>query len=114
LKLAVNSLFGIQVAAIAELLPLLRTSGGNMATMTETLASLPVTSPAAKAALALIEAKRDAPLFPIELVEKDFAYTLEQPGIELPVTKASHDCFAKAKTEGFAALNITAVARLYR
>jgi hypothetical protein len=64
--------------------------------------------------LALIHAKSDAPLFPIDLVEKDFAYALDQPGAVLPMTKAGHECFAKAKAKGLTALNITAVARLYQ
>lgn len=114
LKLAVNALYGIQVAAIAELLALLRGCDGDMAAMTEALASLPVTSPAAKGALALIQAQSDAPLFPIDLVEKDFAYALDQPGAVLPMTRAGHDCFAEAKAKGLAALNITAIARLYQ
>jgi 3-hydroxyisobutyrate dehydrogenase len=114
LKLAVNALFGIQVAALAELLALLKNSDCDPAAVTEALTSLPVTSPAAKGALALIDAKSDAPLFPIDLVEKDFAYALDHPGAALPMTKAGHECFAKAKAEGLAAFNITAIARLYR
>lgn len=114
LKLAVNALFGIQVATLAELLALLKNSDGDMAAMTEALSSLPVTSPAAKGALALIQAKSDAPLFPIDLVEKDFAYALDRAGACLPMTKAGHDCFVRAKAEGLAAFNITAIARLYQ
>jgi 3-hydroxyisobutyrate dehydrogenase-like beta-hydroxyacid dehydrogenase len=62
----------------------------------------------------LIQTKSDAALFPIDLVEKDFAYVLDQPGAILPMTKAGHECFAKAKAKGLAALNITAIAQLYR
>jgi len=113
-KLAVNALFGIQVAALAELLALLKNSDCDPAAVTEALASLPVTSLAAKGALALMRAKSDAPLFPIDLVEKDFAYALDQPGADLPMTKAGHECFAKAKAKGLAALNITAIAQLYQ
>ena len=114
LKLAVNALYGIQVAAVAELLAMLRSSDGNMAAMTEALASLPITSPAAKVALALIQAGSDAPLFPIDLIEKDFAYALDRGDAVLPMTKAGHACFSRAKAEGLAALNVTAIARLYR
>jgi 3-hydroxyisobutyrate dehydrogenase len=114
LKLAVNALFGIQVAALAELLALLKKSDCDPAASIDALASLPVTSPAARGALALIQAKSDAPLFPIDLVEKDFVYALEQPGAILPMTRAGHECFMKAKTEGLAAFNITAIARLYQ
>jgi 3-hydroxyisobutyrate dehydrogenase len=115
LKLAVMALYGIQVATVAELLSLLRNSNGDLAAMTEVLASLPVTSPAAKGALSLMQAKLDAPLFPIDLAEKDLAYALAQSDVAaLPMVAAGHECFAKAKTKGLAALNITAIARLYQ
>jgi 3-hydroxyisobutyrate dehydrogenase len=116
LKLAVNTLFGTQVAVLAEMLALLRGSGCDPAAMAEILSSLPVTSPSAKGAMSLMLAKSDAPLFPIDLVEKDFAYTLRQAdatSLALPVTAAVHACFTKAAAEGLAASNITAVARLY-
>jgi len=116
LKLAVNTLFGTQVVAIAEMLALLRGSGCDPAALAEVLSSLPVTSPAAKGALSLMLAKSDAPLFPIDLVEKDFTYSLghaDAASLTLPVTAAVHARFAKAKAVGLAASNITAVARLY-
>jgi 3-hydroxyisobutyrate dehydrogenase len=116
LKLVVNTLFGTQVAAIAELLGLLRGAGCDQATMAEILSSLPVTSLAAKGALSLMLAQSDAPLFPIDLVEKDFAYTLaeaDKSSVALPVTQAVHARFAKAKARGLARSNITAIARLY-
>jgi 3-hydroxyisobutyrate dehydrogenase len=96
------------------LLGLLNNSDCDLSAATAALASLPVISPAAKGALALMQAKSDAPLFPIDLVEKDFSYVLGQSGEGLPVTAAAHQRFAKAKTDGLGALNITAIARLYR
>ena len=114
LKLVVNALFGAQVALLGELLAVLRGSPCDLAAMTEALSSLPVTSQAAKGALALMLAEQDAPLFPIDLVEKDFSYVLDQPqGGALPITTAVHDRFARAKAGGLAALNITAIARQY-
>jgi 3-hydroxyisobutyrate dehydrogenase len=117
LKLAVNTLFGTQVAALAEMLVLLRRSGCDFAKTAEILASLPVTSPAAKGALSLMLSTSDAPLFPIDLVEKDLAYTLGQAdevSLAVPIASAVHARFAKAKAEGLAAANITAVAHLYQ
>jgi 3-hydroxyisobutyrate dehydrogenase len=116
LKLAVNTLFGTQIVALAEMLALLRSSGCDPAAMAKILSSLPVTSPSAKSAMSLMLTKSDAPLFPIDLVEKDFAYTLRQAeatSLSLPVTAAVHACFTKAVAEGLAASNVTAVARLY-
>lgn len=115
LKLAVMALYGIQVAAVAELLSLLGKSDGDLAAMTEVLASLPVTSPAARGAISLMQGKLDAPLFPIDLAEKDLAYALAQSDAgALPMTAAGRECFARAKAEGLSALNITAIARLYQ
>jgi 3-hydroxyisobutyrate dehydrogenase len=117
LKLVVNALFGTQVAALAELLALLRRSGGDLAALGDVVSSLPVTSPAAKGALALMLQQLDSPLFPIDLVEKDFAYTLAHADTvcsELPLTRAAHGQFAKAKAEGLEGSNITALARLYQ
>ena len=61
-------------------------------------------------------AQSDVPLFPIDLVEKDFAYTLAEAdklSIALPLTQAVHARFAKAKAGGLEGSNITAIARLY-
>jgi 3-hydroxyisobutyrate dehydrogenase len=116
LKLAVNMLFGTQVVALAEMLAVLRGSGCDPTAMAEILSSLPVISPSAKGAMSLMLAKSEAPLFPIDLVEKDFTYALclaDAIPLTLPVTAAVHACFTKAAAEGLAASNITAVTRLY-
>jgi 3-hydroxyisobutyrate dehydrogenase-like beta-hydroxyacid dehydrogenase len=116
LKLAVNTLFGTQVAALAEMLVMLRRSGCDPAITAEILASLPITSAAMKGALSLMLVQSDAPLFPIDLVEKDFGYALGQAeavSLSLPIAAAVHARFAQAKADGLAASNITAVARLY-
>ncbi len=115
LKLVVNALFGTQVALLGELLSVLRDSPCDLTAVTEALSSLPVTSQAARGALALMLAEKDAPLFPIDLAEKDFSYVLDQAqGSALPITAAVHERFARAKADGLAALNITAIARKYR
>jgi 3-hydroxyisobutyrate dehydrogenase len=50
LKLAANALFGIQVAALAEILGFLGKRGGDLARMIEVLGMTPVMSPSAKGA----------------------------------------------------------------
>jgi 3-hydroxyisobutyrate dehydrogenase len=50
MKLGINALFGIQVAALAELLALLRLRGVSPARAAEIISSTPVASPAAKGA----------------------------------------------------------------
>jgi 3-hydroxyisobutyrate dehydrogenase len=61
LKLAVNSLFATQVAAMAELLALLRGAGLDPAPLIATLKTMPVTSPAAAGAASLMLAGREPP-----------------------------------------------------
>lgn len=116
MKLAVNALFGIQVAALGELLGSLRRSGVEVARACEVLGSLPVCSPALKGAGALMLARRFEPLFPIHLVEKDFRYALraaEEVGAALPLVSQAHEVFSRARQQGHGQENITAVARLF-
>jgi 3-hydroxyisobutyrate dehydrogenase-like beta-hydroxyacid dehydrogenase len=115
-KLAVNAFFGIQAAALGELLGLLRAAGVDEDAAAETLASLPVTSPKAKVLLRLMHERDFAPMFPIDLVAKDFRYACEvaeAAGAEVPTTDAVRAVFARAQAEGFGADNITGVARLF-
>ncbi len=113
-KLAVNALLGVQVAAMAELLGLLRATGVEDARAVEIIGSTPVCSPAAKAAAGAMLAGAFAPLFPIELVEKDFGYLLAASGAaSLPVAAAVRAVMAQAIAQGMASDNITGIARLY-
>ncbi|NJM82307.1 MAG: NAD(P)-dependent oxidoreductase [Tabrizicola sp.] len=115
-KLMVNSLFGAQVAVIAELLGMAANAGIDPARAVDILAATPVAGPAAKAAAAAMLARGFAPAFPIDLVEKDFALarrTGEENGSPLPVTAAVHAVFAAAKSEGYGADNITGVVQRY-
>jgi 3-hydroxyisobutyrate dehydrogenase len=117
MKLAVNALFGIQVAALAELLAALGRAGIAPAQAMDVLGSLAVCSPAAKGTGGLMVAERYAPLFPVELVEKDFGYAVglaEQAGVPAPVSTAARAVFAQAKREGLGGENLVAVAKLYR
>jgi 3-hydroxyisobutyrate dehydrogenase len=77
MKLAVNTLFGIQVAALAEAVGSLQQKGIAIDTALDCLGTLPITSPAAKGAGALMAKNVHAPLFPIALVAKDFRYGIE-------------------------------------
>ncbi|MFX8565876.1 NAD-binding protein, partial [Acinetobacter baumannii] len=70
-KLMVNALFGIQLAAIGELIGLAKKIGLAAAKAVEILGATPVCSPAAKLAAGAMLAGNFAPMFPIELVEKD-------------------------------------------
>lgn len=116
-KLAVNTLFGVQVAVLAEILGVLGQSGIGPARAVEVLGATPVCSPAAKGAAASMLARSFAPLFPVELIEKDFGYALasaEAAGLAAPMTAAGRGVFAQAIQRGFGGDHLTAVARLYQ
>jgi 3-hydroxyisobutyrate dehydrogenase len=116
MKLAVNALFGIQVAAISELVGMLKKTGVDEARASAIFGELPVTSPAVKGALASIGARNFAPMFPIDLVEKDFRYLLETAqtsSSSVPTANAVHQIFANARDAGHGEQNITGVAQLY-
>ena len=116
MKLAVNALFGTQVAALAELIGLLERSGLSATEAMRTLASVPVTSPAAAAAGQAMIARAWQPAFPIDLVAKDFrtlAHSAAHLGTPLPLAGATATVFEAACTEGFGEDNITGLVQRY-
>ncbi|MEC9345924.1 MAG: NAD(P)-dependent oxidoreductase [Pseudomonadota bacterium] len=112
MKLLVNAMLGIQVAALAELIGAGRAMGLQPADVVRTLAATPVMSPAASGSGAAMVAAGFAPAFPVELVEKDLGY-LQGAGTALPVAEAARNAFARAQAEGLGDLNLTAVVKLY-
>jgi 3-hydroxyisobutyrate dehydrogenase len=116
LKLGINALFGIQVAALAEVLALLRVQGVSSAKAAEIIGSTPVASPAAKGAAQSMLAGAFAPMFPVELVEKDFSYVAEMGnGLDAPapMAAAARAVMNRAIDAGFRTDNITGIVRLY-
>lgn len=114
MKLAVNALFGIQVSALAELLGALGRAGIEPARAMEVLGGLAVCSPAAKGTGGLMVAQRYEPLFPVQLIEKDFGYALDLANARAPLAAAARDVFTRAREAGFGEENLVAVAKLYR
>ncbi|MEO1210275.1 MAG: NAD(P)-dependent oxidoreductase [Cyanobacteria bacterium J06638_20] len=116
MKLAVNALFGIQVAAVAEILSLLTHLGLSLATAMDCLGELPVTSAAAKGAGTLMAKGMYAPMFPIELVAKDFGYvtqTAATVNTSTPMTTAALEVYKQAIVQGFGEDNITGIAQMF-
>lgn len=116
-KLATNALFGIQVSAVAEIIGMLRASGVDVARATEIIGGTPVMSAVAKAAATSMLAESFAPMFPVELAEKDLSYvasvasSCEQPA---PKSNAARLVMRDAITRGYGDEHITGIARLYR
>jgi 3-hydroxyisobutyrate dehydrogenase-like beta-hydroxyacid dehydrogenase len=116
MKLAVNALFGIQVAALAELLGMLSKDGISSEKAMECLGELPVLSLAAKGAGSLMVSHNHAPLFPIDLVEKDFRYatqTSQSLAATIPTTAAVMDIYQDAIAQGYGGENITGIIQLF-
>lgn len=116
LKLAVNALLGVQVAALAEVLGALAKFGISPAAVARILGDTPVCSVAAKAAAASMVEQRFAPLFPAELAEKDLGYLdafASGIGARVPLSQAAHAVLASAVARGFGAGHLTGVVRLY-
>ncbi len=116
MKLAVNALFGIQVAALAEIIGMLNKNGVDSAKAMECLGDLPVISPAAKNAGNLMLIDNHAPMFPIDLVEKDFRYmtqTAQAVNASTPASNAIRDIYLDAIALGYGRDNITGVVRLF-
>lgn len=117
LKLAVNALFATQVAAMAEMLNLMRRAGLDPQRTLDALCSMPVTSPAAAGAGGLMLAGNYSPQAPVDLIAKDLGYALEsghRSGSAMPVTGAVKARFDKARDAGYGSENLVAIAKLYR
>ena len=115
-KLAINTLFAAQVAMMAELIGLLQRSTVNETKAIEIMSTTPVCSAAAKGAADAMLAGNVAPLFPIELVEKDLTYAAritEKYSAHTPIAKTALHVFRTAKQEGYEKDNITGVAKLF-
>lgn len=115
-KLALNALFGIQLAALAEVIGSLRSAGIDPARAVGIIGATPVASPAAKAAAAAMLAGNFAPQFPIALAAKDFGYFADlsnRSGSATPLAAAARGVLQMAIDRGGAADNITGLMRLY-
>ena len=82
----------------------------------ECLGDLPVISLAAKNAGKLMLMDNHSPMFPIDLVEKDFRYmaqTAEALDAPTPTSNAIRDIYLNAIALGYGKENITGVVRLF-
>lgn len=116
MKLAVNALFGLQVAALAELIGLLSKAGIAPEKAMACLGELPVISPAARGAGSLMALGQHLPLFPIELVEKDFGYVVQSAqalGALTPVAAAAREVYREAIAQGQGGDNITGIVKRF-
>jgi 3-hydroxyisobutyrate dehydrogenase-like beta-hydroxyacid dehydrogenase len=115
-KLLVNALFGVQVAALAELLGFAAKAQLDMEMLMKALEGLPVLSPSAKGAAAGMLARRFEAMFPIDLAAKDFHYILKAAadlGSRVPTVRGVSEAFDEGRAQGLENENLTAIAKLY-
>ena len=114
-KLTTNTLLGVQVDTIAELIGMLQRQGVDPKQILDAVASTPVWSTVAGRIAGSMLSGTFAPQFPIELIEKDFSYTVYTAGGEenAPAITAIRNVFRKAISEGLGELNMTAVVKLF-
>ena len=113
MKLLVNGLLTIQVAALGELLGAADRMGLDRRRAGEVLAEMPSCSASAKGVTMGMLARNFAPAFPIELVEKDLNYLVQGASGAVPMSAAARDVFARALAAGSGAENMSAVVKLY-
>lgn len=116
MKLAVNSIFAVQAAALAELLATLKGSGLQLPEAVELLNALPTASPAAARVATLMTERSFAPNFPIHLVAKDLGYAgrmAESNHIDAVVLRATHEVFTEAERQGYGADDIVGVRQIH-
>ncbi|ULH01907.1 NAD(P)-dependent oxidoreductase [Aeromonas caviae] len=114
-KLATNTLLGIQVTVIGELIGMLQRSGADVGRVLEAVAATPVWSTVAGRIAGAMQAGDFTPQFPIELIEKDFGYTVQQAGSAdaVPTIAAARQVFRHALAEGLGKENMTGVVKLF-
>ena len=113
-KLSTNALLGVQITVLAELIGLLRRSGGDAGRALQAVAGTAVWSPVANYLSGSMLTGDFSPQFPVELIEKDFNYTVQVAGsaAAAPTIAAARDVFRAAIGAGLGELNMTAVVKL--
>jgi 3-hydroxyisobutyrate dehydrogenase len=115
-KLVINSLFAIQVAALGEAVGVVTKAGIGLPGLLTILADLPITSPAMAGLGQAMAARKFDPLFPVELVAKDLAYAVanaEALGADVPTTATVASLYAAAADSDLGEENIHAIAKRF-
>lgn len=116
MKLAINGLFGMQVAAYAEIVGMLDRSDIPADTAIDILSNLPITSPGLQRILGLFSQRAFAPNFPVALVAKDFAYLCQlaaELGADVPIAETAAAVYEAGRREGQGELDIAGIAVRY-
>lgn len=112
-KLATNALLGVQVTALAEIIGMLRYNGADVQTVLRAIAGTSVWAPVANYLAGSMVSENFAPQFTIDLIEKDFGYTVASTQ-SAPTIEAARGVFQKAIAQGLEQQNMTGVVSLFK
>ncbi len=115
-KLCTNTLMGVQVVVLAEMIAMLQRNHANVDNTLAALAQTPAWSMIATRNTPSMLNGHFAPLFPVELIEKDMRYMLDSVGENQmsPVIRATQRVFQQGVEHGFGAEQMTAVIKLFQ
>lgn len=115
IKLAINALLAVQVAAAAELLGTLARHDIPNARAADVISATAIASPALKNYMAGMAAGNFTPAFPVEMIAKDLGYAQAMVAAgALPVTDAASTAFSNGIRAGLGAENMNAIVKLYQ
>lgn len=112
-KLATNSLLGVHVTALAEIIGMLGKQGADASAILNAISGTSVWAPVDHYLSGSMLAGEFRPQFPIGLIAKDFGYALAQAGTLAPTLSAARSVFDDAIEKGLSVANMTAVVRMF-
>ena len=110
-KLTINTLMGVQVAAVAELITMLKQQNADVNSILQAVSATSAWSGVVQMAANSISNENFAPLFPVELLAKDLHYTLESTN-QAPVITQTSRLFNQAIEQGYGNLQMTAMVKV--
>jgi 3-hydroxyisobutyrate dehydrogenase len=114
-KLATNALMGVQLAALAELIGMLKSQQVDARKILDAVSATAMWNPhLTRDAESMLTGNFETQ-FPVRLLEKDLDYTVQTGGGEasMPTVSAVRSIFRRAIDENLGDLNTTAVAKLF-
>jgi len=114
-KLATNSLLGVHVTALAEIIGLLRQHGADVQAALRAISGTSVWAPVDGYLSGSMLAGDFRPQFPVALIEKDFGYTVAAAGssVAVPTLAVARAVFRQGIDRALGDENMTSVVKLY-
>ncbi len=114
-KLATNMLMGVQMAALAELIGMLKRQQVDAKQILDAVSATAMWNPHLTRDAESMLTDNFETQFPVQLLEKDLGYAVQTGGGEpsMPTVSAVQSIFRRAIDENLGNLNMTAVAKLF-